>query len=139
MGDRHSRQFDLLPATEITAAGTVVSAPVRVQEGLRYLALQATFAYGSGGTTAKAFVQTTIDGGATWRDVACFAFTTASAKKFSALSAEIALAPAAAASDGALVDDTILNGLLGDEWRVKVVSTGTYAGGTTLQVGAVSQ
>lgn len=140
MGSRHARQFDLLPATIITGAGTVTPGQnYRVQDGLLSLGLQATFNYGSGAATCKAFVQTSLDGGTTWRDVASFAFTTASGKKFSALSATIALAAAQGVSDGVLADDTILNGLLGDLWRVKVVSTGTYAGGTTIQISAVSQ
>lgn len=134
----YSRRIDLLPATVITGAGTVVSNPIPWQPGLLYLGLQASFNYGSGGTNVKGFVQTTLDG-VTWRDVACFAFLLASAKKFSALSASIALAAAQAASDGALADDTILNGLFGDQWRVKVVSTGTYAGGTTIAIAAVAQ
>ena len=139
MSERHSRKIDLLPALTITGAGTVTSTPQRFMEGVKYLLLQATFTYGSGGTTAKAYVQTSSDGGTTWRDVASFAFTTASAKKFSALSASIALAAAQGVSDGALADDTILNGLIGDLWQVKVVSTGTYGGNTTLAVAAVPQ
>lgn len=136
---RHSRRIELLPATVITAAGTVVGNAMPTPEGLLHINLQATFVYGSGGANLKAFVQTTLDGGATWRDVACFAFLLASAKKISALSGAIALAAAQGVSDAALADDTILNGLLGDQWRVKVVSTGTYAGGTTIQVNAVTQ
>jgi hypothetical protein len=140
MSSRHGRQFDLLAPTVITAAGTVTSpVPFRALEGLLYLGLQAKFTYGSGGTTCKAYVQTSLDGGTTWRDVASFAFTTASAVKISAVNGSVAMAAAQGASDGALADDTILNGLLGDLWRVKVVSTGTYAGNTTIQVSAVCQ
>lgn len=137
--ERYSRRVDLLTATTIAGAATTTSTPISFPAGVRYLSLQATFAYGSGGTTAKAYVQTTVDGGATWRDVACFAFTTSAGKKFSAVSAGIALAAAQAVSDGALTDDTILNGLVGDQWRVKVISTGTYAGATSMAVSAVVQ
>jgi len=134
-----SRRIDILPATTITGAGTVTGTSFTVQAGVSYISAQATFTYGSGGTTCKAWLQTSLDGGTTWRDVASFAFTTASAKKTSALSSAIALAAAQAVSDGALADDTILNGLLGDLWRVKVTSTGTYAGGTTIAVSVVPQ
>lgn len=138
MADRYSRSLALLPDTVITTAVTGSVGPtIKLPEGPYYLALQATFVYGSAGTTAKAWVQTSVDGGLTWRDVASFAFTTASAKKTSALSTSIALAAAQAASDGALADDTILNGLIGDRLRVKYTTTGTYAGGTTLSVYAV--
>jgi hypothetical protein len=34
--------------------------------------------------------------------------------------------------DGALADDTAIDGLIGDRVRLKVVSTGTYAGSTVL-------
>lgn len=136
---RHARQFDLLPVTVVTAAGTYTSPVYRVQDGLSYLSLQGSLVYGSGGTTIKAYIQTSVDGGATWRDVANLAFAQATLKKFSAVSAFVALAAAQAVSDAALADDTIMNGLLGDQWRVKYVVVGTYAGNTTLQVSAVSQ
>jgi len=138
MSERYSRRIELLPATAITAAGTFVSEARRVQQGLKYLSLQGTFAYGSGGTTTKVYIQTTLDGGTTWRDIACLAFALASLKKFSAVSAAIALAAAQAVSDGALADDTILSGLFGDQWRAKYVVVGTYAN-TTLQIDGVSQ
>jgi hypothetical protein len=35
-------------------------------------------------------------------------------------------------TDGALADDTSVDGVLGDMFRLKVVSTGTYAGSTIL-------
>jgi hypothetical protein len=134
-----SRRIDILPAATITGAATVTSSSITVQAGLKYISAQATFTYGSGGTTCKAWLQTSLDGGTTWRDVAAFAFTTASAKKTSALSSSIALAAAVAVSDGALADDTLVNGLFGDLWRIKVTSTGTYAGGTTIAVWMVPQ
>src|SRR6202035_2203822 len=44
------------------------------------LVLQGTLTYTSGGTTADAWVQTTLDGGLTWNDVANFHFTTAAGR-----------------------------------------------------------
>jgi hypothetical protein len=38
--------------------------------------------------------------------------------------------------DGALGDDTTVDGVLGDRLRAKVVSVGTYAGSTVLSVRA---
>jgi len=138
MSERYPRTLSLLPNTVITTAVTGSVGPVvLLPEGPRYLALQAKFTYGSGGTTTKAWVQTSLDGGVTWRDIASFAFATTTSLKFSALSNSIALAAAQGASDAALADDTILNGLLGDRVRVKYTTTGTYAGGTTLSVSAV--
>lgn len=46
----------------------------------------------------------------------------------------LALAAAIAASDAVLADDTILNGFIGDELRVKYTTTGTYSGATSLEV-----
>jgi hypothetical protein len=102
------------------------------------LVVQSIFDYGSGGTSCKVYLQTSLDGGATWFDVAQHAFATADATKVSALNANIA--PAAQAftpGDGALADNTVANGALGDRLRVKIVSAGTYAA-TTIKVDVVA-
>jgi hypothetical protein len=103
-------------------------------EGMVAATLQFKFAYGSAGTTCKAYVQTSLDQGSTWIDVACATFTTASATKVINLSGLTPKTTAATPSDGALTDDTCLDGVLGDRWRAKVTSTGTYAGSTSLSV-----
>lgn len=125
----------------VTAAATVLSEPISMgQLGVhapQALAFQGVFVYGSGGTTCKAFLQTSFDGGATWCDIACMAFTTASLKKVGAISPVIAAAAPATPTDGTLADNTINNGLLGDRVRFKVISAGTYAGGTTLSLTVV--
>ena len=121
----------LLPATAITTAVTGVTGPACPVAGLRDLLVEAQFLYGSGGTSAKVWVQTRVKGG-TWRDVMNFAFATASLTKFQKVSVNLALAANQAASDAALADNTVLDGLLGDELRVKYTTTGTYAGGTTI-------
>jgi hypothetical protein len=96
--------------------------------------IQIKLAYGSGGTTLKVYVQTSLDQGSTWVDVSCSAFTTASATKIVNLSGLTPKTTAATPSDGAMTDDTALDGVLGDRFRVKITSTGTYAGSTTLSV-----
>jgi hypothetical protein len=132
------QRLTLLAETVITTAVTaVVTTPVILAAGLKALALQARFQYGATGTTVKVWVQTSLDKGASWTDVACFAFTTASARKVATV-AMAALAPAAA-SDGALADDTVLNAPLGDRVRVKYTTTGTYATNTLLDVWAVTK
>ena len=70
-------------------------------------------------------------------DIMCFAFTTAAATKMSAVYAGIALGAAVTPTDGSLTDNTILNGALGDQFRLKYVTTGTYSGATSLQVDLV--
>lgn len=132
----------LVPTTTIAAAVTGrVTEPVllgQIPNNARYLALQANFAYGSAGTTAKVWVQTSLDGGATWVDIANFAFTTAALRKVAAVNIFIA-ATHATPTDGTLADNTIINGLLGDRIRVKYTTTGTYAGATSLTVTAVAR
>lgn len=98
------------------------------------MALYAVFTYGSGGTSATAYVQTSHDGGVTWMDIANFAFTTSSAKAIYNLSASTVVATTATITDGALASNTTKDGLLGGYYRVKLTTVGTYAASTTLQI-----
>src|SRR3990167_5336703 len=108
-----TQALTLLASTGITTAVTgSVGTTSAGLTGMKYLVVEAIFTYGSGGTTAKAWIQTKV--GDTWRDIMAFAFTTASATKHSAVHTETALAAVIAVSDAALTDDTILNGFLGD-------------------------
>lgn len=128
-----SSSFTLLPALTITTAISIVPGTVIVPVlGAKYVIVQAAFVYGSGGTSADAYVQTSLDFGVTWIDVMNFHFTTASATKVSAVVSTTALAAAPALTDGSLASNTILSGLIGERLRVKYVTVGTYAGGTTL-------
>ena len=132
-------RLTLLAPTAITAAVTGAVGPVvRLRGGVHTLAVQAIFTYGSGGTTVKAWVQTSLDGGTTWVDVACFAFTTSSARRISVLHLATPAAANVTPSDGALADNTILDGVLGDLIRVKYISTGTYAN-TSLTLAALAK
>ncbi len=103
-------------------------------EGMLAATLQLKFAYGSGGTNCKAYVQTTLDQGSTWIDVACVLFELAAETKVLNLSGLTPKTTGATPTDGALTDDTCVDGILGDRWRVKITSTGTYAGSTSLSV-----
>jgi hypothetical protein len=105
-------------------------------DGMSAASIQVRFAYGSGGTTAKVYVQTSLDQGTTWIDIACAAFTTSSATKLFNLSGLTAKTTPANPTDGAMTDDTSLDGVLGDRLRVKVTTTGTYATNTTVAVRA---
>lgn len=120
-----------LADTAITTALTG-SAQTAIEnlEGMLAASIQAKFAYGSGGTTTKVYVQTTLDDGITWVDVASFAFTTASATKIVNLSGLTPKTTAVTPSDGALADDTCVDGVLGDALRVKLTTTGTYVNTT---------
>lgn len=96
------------------------------------LSLLAQFTYGSGGTSAKAYVQTSFDG-VNWWDIACFAFTTASANRNANIDG-FAQVTTATPATGVLADNTVAHGLIGDRFRTVLTTTGTYAGNTQLVV-----
>lgn len=115
----------------ITTAGTTTCTAITGLTGMQSLTATLDFRYGSGGTSVKAYLQTSTDSGNTWIDIACFAVATTSLKKaynFSALTPVTAVTP----TDGSMSDNTQLDGILGDRVRLKVVSVGTYAGSTLL-------
>jgi hypothetical protein len=122
-----------LGTIQITAAGTITGEWTTVDlDGLLALLVQMRLAYGSGGTSIKAYLQTSLDGGTTPIDIACFTFTTAGAVKVRNLSALTPKTTDVTPSDGALTDDTSVDGVLGTIFRLKVVSVGVYAGSTNL-------
>lgn len=82
------------------------------------------FDYGSGGTTCVVVIQTSVNQGEDWIDVARFDFAQVDRKAVATVSA----APSDVAAIAALAAEGIQNGILGDRLRAKVTSTGTYAG-----------
>jgi hypothetical protein len=139
LADAQQRAVTPLPTVAITTARTaVVEDFLFVPRDANALSLQAVFTYGSGGTTAKAWVQTSLDGGLTWIDIANFAFTTSSLRAVNSVRASTAVAANYTATDGTLSDNTIKDGILGDRIRIKWTTTGTYAA-TTLKITAVFQ
>ncbi len=125
---------------DFTAAETigVDGAAVAFPGAASYLAFQAVFTYvADAATSAKAYIQTSLDAGATWFDIASFAFTTSTATKVSAVTTEIAPASQAfTPADGTLSDNTIIQGIIGDRLRVKFVSVGAYGAGSNLRIDA---
>jgi len=120
-------------------AATVTGAFELADDNPESLLLQANFTYGSGGTTADAWVQTSLDSGATWIDIANFHFTTASLRYLFNLSALTPVTTEYAATDGTLAANTAKDGIIGPFLRVKYVTTGTYAGSTTLRIDATTR
>ena len=124
---RNPGDYSLCDLAITTALYAVAQTPVQSLEGMLAATILARFAWGSGGTSAKAYVQVTLDDGQTWIDVACFAFTTASATKVINLSGLTPKTTPLTPSDGALADDTFVDGVLGSAMRVKLLTTGTYS------------
>jgi hypothetical protein len=124
---------NLLTAT-ITTPVTNAVTPMLQRRTQRYgVILQGNFIYGSGGTSVDAWVQTSIDGGATWCDVANFHFVLASLRQIANLSSLTPVAPYTP-TDGTLAANTVKDGLIGDRWRVKYTSVGTFGGNTQLMI-----
>lgn len=131
----NAQRVVFLAATTIAAAvAGITSTPKTGLAGAQYVAIESIFLYGAGGTTTKVWLQTSLDGGATWIDIANHAFTTAALSKVSAVVSTTALAAGATPGDAALADNTIVSGLFGDRFRVKYTTTGTYTGATSLAV-----
>ena len=126
---------NLVSAT-ITSAGTVTSTPIQTKDWApESVSIQCSFTYGSGGTSVDAYIQTSLDGGTTWIDVAECNLLLASARKGYNVSGLTGGTSPLAFTDGALTANTALaQGIMGNKWRTKIISVGTYAGGTTLNV-----
>lgn len=131
----------ILPALTITTAvtGSASTAVEALAGDVGALLLTIDFVYGSGGTSGKAWVQTSLDGGTTWIDIACMTFLLASKKRIINLSSLTPVTTHYDPLEGTLADDTAKDGILGSLFRVKRTTVGTYAGGTTLTVSALAK
>jgi len=132
----------LLKATITTAVTAAVSSTLQVNSSDAVpasAAIQGNFVYGSGGTTADAWVQTSLDGGSTWTDVANFHYTTSSARFQFNLSSLTPVTTEYTPTDGTLAANTAKDGVFGSQWRVKYTTTGAYAGGTTMQIDIITK
>jgi hypothetical protein len=130
------RSVTILNATLAAAVTADVTAGVFAMPGGRAerLTLYAVFTRAGGGTTTKAWVQTSFDG-TTWMDIANFAFTTTTATRAYTLS-NVAVTSIATPVDGTTADNTAVDGFLGPVLRVKLTTTGTYTGASSLVISA---
>jgi hypothetical protein len=127
----HAKATTLLSLPITTAIGITTAMPIQTRDWPpQNLTVHCNFVYGSGGETVDAYVQMSVDGGSKWVDVAECHFTTASLHELY----DISSLPSAVSShtDGSLIANAANGGMI--SWRVQYVSTGTYAGGTTLQI-----
>jgi hypothetical protein len=117
--------------TNITNTGPSAITGIGKIAGLS-LVCQFTATGGGGATTV--YVETSLDDGSTWYDVAAFGFTTPSAVKYANLDGFAQIAPTAPTT-GTLTADTCKHGLLGDRLRYVVTTTGTaYSSGSKVDV-----
>lgn len=131
----------LYSATITTAITTQAFSGPTGLVNAKYITLYGRFVYGSGGTSADAWIQSSIDGGNNWFDIANFHFLVASASKMHAVVWDPAtpLTPGIAPGSGALAANTVLSGVIGDRFRTLVTTVGTYAGGTILAIDMVAK
>lgn len=102
------------------------------------LALWAQFTYDSGGTSVDCWVQTTLDGGNVWFDIANFHFTTSSADAAFNLQSQTAVTTQKASfGNHSITSNTCVDGLLGDQLQVYYQVQGTYGGASSLIVYAL--
>ena len=127
----------LPPLTITTAIGATATTPVTNLGGMKYVAVECKFVYGSGGTTVDVYIQTSLDGGLTWIDIMEFDFTTASANKVNSVTIAPSVVtnfPPVSVVDGSLAINTSVQGVLGDRLRAKYITVGTYGGSTSLAI-----
>lgn len=126
---------------QIGAAGTYTNAngPLSDLAGLDAVTLQISLAGAAGGSTINVYIQTSIDQGQTWFDVANVAFTTTPGVALVNLSGLDKLTTPTAPSNLALTSNTVLDGPLGDRLQAVVVSTGAYTGNTLVSVRGVAR
>src|SRR4051812_9337471 len=120
--------------TSGVSAQSIAIAYVDRLEGVTALTFEANFTYGAGGTALKVDFETSVDQGTNWLPLCRIAFTTASALKvvnISGLTPKIAAITPSVPSDDACTD-----GILGDRFRVRITSTGTYTGNTLVSTRA---
>lgn len=116
----------------ILSAGTQTGEWVENLDGVLSLSIQSRLAYGSGGTEVRVYIQTSFDQETTAVDIACVLFAITSETKIINLSGltTAQITPV----DGGLSDDTAVDGVLGDRFRCKIISTGTYSNSTIVSV-----
>ncbi len=103
-------------------------------DGMLAASIEIDFAWGSGGTSCTAYIQTSLDKGQTWIDIAAVAFTTASGIKIINLSGLTSQTTPLTPSQQQLTAGTCVDGILGDRLRAVAVVVGTYGSSTLLSI-----
>ena len=104
---------------------------IETLDGMLAATLQINFVPGTGGTSVRVMVETSIDQGTTWIEVWRALFGTTAELNAINLSG---LTPRGSVTPAALADDAVNDGLFGQRWRAKVTSVGVYAGNASVSV-----
>jgi hypothetical protein len=99
--------------------------------GMLAASIAVNFATGTGGTSLKVMIETSLDQGQTWLEVARLAFALGGLKVVNLSGLTPVATPVAGA---ALSDNTIQDGILGDRFRARILTVGTYTGNTSLSI-----
>ncbi|SRR5579883_913896 len=125
---------------QIGAPGTQQTPATQIPSlvGMSGASLQVRLSGGTGGSTINVFIQTSIDQGQSWFDVANVSFATTPGVQvlnLSGLDKAVPVTP----GNLTLSSGTILDGPLGDRLQAVVISTGTYGAGTLVSVRGVAR
>lgn len=123
----------------ITTAREVICTPITGLVGMQAFSASLELLYQSGGESVKAYIQTSLDQGNTWIDIACCTFQIAYKRVVLNFSGLTPKTTETVPTDGSMTDDTAMDGILGDQVRLKVKSTGTYDAGTLLKARMVAR
>jgi hypothetical protein len=129
----------LLGDFQVGAPATQVGTPITSLAGLNALSLQVRLAGGTGGSKINVYVQTSLDQGQSWFDIANIAFANTPGVEVVNLSGLDKLTTPTAPVYLQLADNTVLDGPIGDRLQAVVVSTGTYTGNTLISVRGVAR
>jgi hypothetical protein len=119
-------------AFSIVGAGTFIGDVATGFAGIQACTFEAQFVFGAGSGTVLAYIQTSIDQGQTWADVAAWQFTAASLAELVNLTSMLAAAVSPITQQGLTPGQ--VNNVLGDRFRAVVVVSGAYSSGTILNL-----
>jgi len=123
----------------IGAAASQVGCVIDELDGCIGATFQATFAPEGGEGAVAVYLATSIDQGTRWCDIAVLRFSEAGTLLVN-VSAEESTPTPITPTDGTLDDDSstvIVDGILGDRLRARVISTGTFTGSSLLSARVV--
>jgi hypothetical protein len=121
-------------AFQIVGPGVYVGDVAAGLDGVQAASFQAQFGYGSGGTSVTAYLQTSLDQGQNWVDVAAIQFITAGGTEIVNLSGLTPKTTPVAPTSQGLAPGQTVDGVLGDRFRAVVVVVGTYGNSSLLNI-----